>query len=717
MFPPVWYKMGPKKNAKKPKDKDKVEGKEEKESGNMVRTSKRLANKGNKVDKEEKEEKEEQAKAGNRKRKADKEEAKTETETETETRTKANARKRGQAKAKDVQEEEEPVVLSPPRKMTRTRVKARTKAEQMELDEEENINKSNNMTKNKKEGNKKKTRAKEPEAVDNDKDKKASASANVQEEEENKRGKTKKGKTKTKAKVESSKKAAREPEVAREKTPPPAPAPPNAARVMKCLSKPSPFKRPPECADVYDMATYGEEEFGPEPEVKKKRRKRANKKMTAGDIILAFGSETKERAWTKLKEIKNIKTPPPVANNKVPNPIRQKPVPALLPADPIPTTSYVPPPDSPAGFSRDCDDYLPSFDHHHHGTAASVSQVSEAGGVFAAPVQPSPRIYASPSRPRQPSPSPTSTSNTLHPRYKTPAVPKHVRKVEGKVSTPRLATGDSADKAPELKLSTKELVKTCFGFDDSSEIDSEGESLLGGISPVKGLSILGGSGSNNLTERSSFQSFSTSSRLSSFSSSSIKRFSNANRKGSGPYRFEVALVPRQKKSEALVKASIIQKQRKAAAAKREAARLLKEAKPAARTSPRKVVKEDKVVNEEKEDASSLYEEDKENKEMEKRDHVETAPEQPRLDQDDEEDEGEGEVKNAFTVMKERNLDRSVYSNRRKSMEAVKEPKVVKARGAKKKRQALITEVMVKRGKKQNNKAEEEESELEEEDER
>ena len=66
--------------------------------------------------------------------------------------------------------------------------------------------------------------------------------------------------------------------------------------------------------------------------------------------------------------------------------------------------------------------------------------------------------------------------------FQTPAVPKHVRKTDGKVSTPRQEDGG---RAPEVALSTKDLVRTCFGFDESSESEGETDSLVG-FSPVSG---------------------------------------------------------------------------------------------------------------------------------------------------------------------------------------------------------------------------------------
>ena len=138
----------------------------------------------------------------------------------------------------------------------------------------------------------------------------------------------------------------------------------------------SPLKRPPACADVFDLLTYGEEEFGPEPEVKKKRRKPRRKKKA--EMVLLFGGENKDSAVKKLKEIKNLKTPKAAAS---------KPQ-FLCPRRPVPThaPALLPPPpavDSSApGHSRDCDDFLPSYDDNDH----------PGDAVFSAPRPPAPRF-------------------------------------------------------------------------------------------------------------------------------------------------------------------------------------------------------------------------------------------------------------------------------------------------------------------------------------
>ena len=73
-----------------------------------------------------------------------------------------------------------------------------------------------------------------------------------------------------------------------------------------------------------------------------------------------------------------------------------------------------------------------------------------------------------------------------HKNYKTPAVPRHIgRRIDGKVSTPREQPANFEDK--DAMLSTKELVKKCFGFDSDdtgSEMDNDS---LTDISPVRGV--------------------------------------------------------------------------------------------------------------------------------------------------------------------------------------------------------------------------------------
>lgn len=59
--------------------------------------------------------------------------------------------------------------------------------------------------------------------------------------------------------------------------------------------------------DVFDVDAYGEEEFGPEPEVKKKK-KRVNRRKKADpyDIMLTFGSQRKQQPVRIRKGVENL---------------------------------------------------------------------------------------------------------------------------------------------------------------------------------------------------------------------------------------------------------------------------------------------------------------------------------------------------------------------------------------------------------------------------
>ena len=562
-----------------------------------------------------------------------------------------------------------------------------------------------------------------------------------------------------KAKKKTKKQKLEEEEETPAPTPPPSPPrkSPPAANATKLLPRQlSPMRRPPSCADVYDPATYGEEEFGPEPEVKKKRRK-VNRKRRA-DIVLTFGAETKEAAVPKLKEIKNLKTPRPAA--PVPRGPAAKVPPCVVP--------YVPPPrtaNSPAGFSRDCDDFLPSFD----GPDPVDDDFPASSSI--------PRVSVEHSRPNQSPPAlPERLSEEsdggngdggnhllLPARYKTPAVPRKVRKIEGKVSTPRLVDPTTAE---QPKLSTKELVRNCFGFDESSE-ESEGEndSLVGGISPVRGSG--GGVQHPDMTaaSRTSFQS----SSLSALASTRLSNFDSTRGVGGGgcyrtveldgPSRFEIAVarapgagnksrVASQalKSSLAARKAAAERDQRAARAAaavkvqdKKSPAKVPKteEAEGGRRRSPRKA---QQAVEPEKEkvsavqeaeetdsqdttdeDARSLYEEceseedEKENKEAKEQAHE-------TLEEDEKEISEEPEVskkKNAFTVMKERRLEKNKADKKGKGKgKSTAAPLAAKQAAAatqgKRKKQALITDV-VQNGKKKAKKQAKGSSSTEEED--
>ncbi|TRY72427.1 hypothetical protein TCAL_14904 [Tigriopus californicus] len=254
--------------------------------------------------------------------------------------------------------------------------------------------------------------------------------------------------------------------------------------------------------DIYDVQTYGTEEFGPEPQIqaKKKKAKRRAKKQP-GDIILTFGQRARENVAPILKEIKNLKTPQPVAKkalvrkplNPVNVPVNRVP-PHQSPATTIhrhpsgssqypPNSGNISPARSSFGYTRDCDDFMPSCHDHSH--------PSESLGV----PPPSNTSLCVPEFQPNSSPARNSTLNaTKEPItkcYKTPIVPRHVRKPEGKVSTPRADERHAKGALPD-NLSTQELVKMAFGFDESSEDEeldnTENESLFG-ISPVRGHGV------------------------------------------------------------------------------------------------------------------------------------------------------------------------------------------------------------------------------------
>ena len=116
--------------------------------------------------------------------------------------------------------------------------------------------------------------------------------------------------------------------------------------------------------------------------------------------------------------------------------------------------------------------------------------------------------------------------------YKTPAVPRQCRRrIEGKVSTPRLeqnAVNVVEDK--DAKLSTKELVKKCFGFDsDDTGSEADDESLFD-ISPVRG--VMGPPGGNLSESRLSVHSIPDKA-----SSTLVTEKSSAQELSHGPYRF------------------------------------------------------------------------------------------------------------------------------------------------------------------------------------
>lgn len=253
--------------------------------------------------------------------------------------------------------------------------------------------------------------------------------------------------------------------------------------------------------DIYDVQTYGTEEFGPEPELKKRKTRKRVKKQP-GDIILTFGQRARENVAPILKEIKNLKTPQAVGKKnlvrKPLNPVNLQTHVAHASQSPIfkssangslaqPSINVKPPEPlntsidrSSFGYTRDCDDFMPSC--HDNSQPAETTAPSPLANVNL--TVPEIQTTCSPVR--------NSTINvpeqTLAKSYKTPIVPRYVRKPEGKVSTPRPdekhVKGVIVD-----NLSTQELVKVAFGFDESSEDEeldhTENESLFG-ISPVRG---------------------------------------------------------------------------------------------------------------------------------------------------------------------------------------------------------------------------------------
>jgi hypothetical protein len=233
------------------------------------------------------------------------------------------------------------------------------------------------------------------------------------------------------------------------------------------LKAASPVKPPPGSADIYDVGAYGEEEFGPEEEPTKGKRKRrprvgVSRKKTMADIVLTFGQEPKEKVLPKLKEIKNLKTPQPPKQRVKPAATFQ---PILPPTSIVVTepdismaTSFEPEPPMPEPSPQ----LLPALPPGVPSTSTSTPSNSTSKA----------RTSQTPKDQSRPS------ANTLAPpavtqRYRTPAVPKHISK-ERKVSTPRPEDQHNAK-------STKEWVKVCFGFSDD---ESEEDEL--GISPVRG---------------------------------------------------------------------------------------------------------------------------------------------------------------------------------------------------------------------------------------
>ena len=130
-------------------------------------------------------------------------------------------------------------------------------------------------------------------------------------------------------------------------------------------------------------------------------------------------------------------------------------------------TVALPPADFSDMASFGADAYFPSYVEDETGTSLDAySNQAEGGGMGKLSTRASPE---------------------QHKNYKTPAVPRHIgRRIDGKVSTPR-EQPVNVEEDKDAKLSTKDLVKKCFGFDSDdtgSEMDNES---LTDISPVRGI--------------------------------------------------------------------------------------------------------------------------------------------------------------------------------------------------------------------------------------
>ena len=137
-----------------------------------------------------------------------------------------------------------------------------------------------------------------------------------------------------------------------------------------------------------------------------------------------------------------------------------------VPKRPI-TAAPMPPADFSDMASCGADAYFPSYVENETGSLFDAACSSQAGREVLSKL-------------------PTPALPEQHKNYKTPAVPRHIgRRIDGKVSTPREQPFNAEDR--DTKLSTKELVKKCFGFDSDdtgSEMDNDS---LTDISPVRGV--------------------------------------------------------------------------------------------------------------------------------------------------------------------------------------------------------------------------------------
>ena len=233
--------------------------------------------------------------------------------------------------------------------------------------------------------------------------------------------------------------------------------------------------------DIYDVDVYGEEEFGPEPQAKKKK-KVVRKKRAKKDITLTFGKGQSENMVSMAQSRKTPAQPRPKRNPlKLVNyaeflpdkPAVKKPAAPLQPKVIIPekppiSGELINGGDTTTGFTRDCDDFFPTYDE----MATSYPEPSAADDRG------------------EKSTAKDALDVIPAKNYLTPEVPKKVSKNQGgNVSTPRPPTPPVVE-LPSPKKTTKELVQVCFGFETEESEVEENESLLGGISPVKGTGLL-----------------------------------------------------------------------------------------------------------------------------------------------------------------------------------------------------------------------------------
>merc|ERR1711962_599686 len=261
---------------------------------------------------------------------------------------------------------------------------------------------------------------------------------------------------------------------------------------------------PKECkADVFDMACYGEEEFGPEKDEGVKKRTRRRKKNTKA--ILVFGNQSARQEIEKaIKQTHNLNTPSD--KRKVKN------LPKILVTGPPVAAPASRPAHSVLGYSSDfstgAHNYFDSVHGQQHFELSAGSDHSVAENTDA----------------EQPTGQPTAT-------YKTPSIPKKISKFlqNNQSSTPKLETVK-----PSKPKTTKEQIKNAFGFDDTDEEELSGsESML--ISPVK--RVPGRGDASILEESNRNPSILRETELQSFRDNL-----DADKKITGPYRFNAPVM-------------------------------------------------------------------------------------------------------------------------------------------------------------------------------